>query len=69
MLTGTLYVNRDGILNDNKYEYEEEGYPFFKEIGEIIYEYELERNRKYKPNLQSFKMEYGIINPTNEHND
>ncbi|RFS22425.1 hypothetical protein DVR12_11475 [Chitinophaga silvatica] len=59
MLTGTLYVNRDGILNDNKYEYEEEGYPFFKEIGEIIYQYELERKRKYRPNLQSFKMKYG----------
>lgn len=58
MLTGNLYVNRDGILNDNKYEYEEDGYPFFREIGDIIYRYELERRRKYKPNLQNFRINY-----------
>lgn len=58
MLTGTIYVNSDGILNDNKYEYEQVGYPFFKEIGNIIYDYELKRERKYKPNLERFKIEY-----------
>ncbi|MDQ0105032.1 hypothetical protein J2T02_000115 [Chitinophaga terrae (ex Kim and Jung 2007)] len=58
MLTGTVYVNRDGILNDNKYEYEEEGYPFFREIGEIIYQYELQRKRKYRPDLRSFNVHY-----------
>jgi peptidoglycan/xylan/chitin deacetylase (PgdA/CDA1 family) len=36
MLTGVIYVNKDGILNDNKYEYDSVGYPFFREIGEII---------------------------------
>jgi|GEM_PF-166787 len=36
MLSGVLYVNRDGILNDNKYEYDSLGYPFFREIGEIL---------------------------------
>jgi hypothetical protein len=49
MLSGTIYTNRDGILNDDKYEYEETGYPFFKKTGEIIYNYELSRKRKYKP--------------------
>ncbi|WP_143309736.1 serine hydrolase [Chitinophaga vietnamensis] len=58
MLTGTIYVNRDGILNDNKYEYEEDGYPFFKEIGEIIYQYELQRQRPRKPDLKAFRMNY-----------
>ncbi|RAJ10408.1 beta-lactamase family protein [Chitinophaga skermanii] len=58
MLSGTIYVNRDGILNDNKYEYEELGYPFFREIGEIIYNYELQRNRAYKPNLNKFRLSY-----------
>jgi len=43
MLSGTIYVNRDGVLNDDKYEYDEVGYPFFKEVGEIIYQYELTR--------------------------
>jgi hypothetical protein len=58
MLTGNIYVNRDGVLNDNKYEYEEEGYPFFREVGEIIYRYELHRQRKYKPRLQDFLIDY-----------
>ncbi|KAA2244730.1 serine hydrolase [Chitinophaga agrisoli] len=54
MLTGTVYVNRDRILNDDRYEYEEEGYPFFKEIGNIVYQYELLRERAYGPNLKKF---------------
>src|SRR5690606_27978387 len=58
MLSGTIYVNRDGILNDDKYEYEELGYPFFKEVGNIIYQYELERKRKFAPDLKDFEMKY-----------
>jgi len=58
MLTGNIYVNRDGVLNDNKYEYEEEGHPFFREVGEIIYRYELERRRKHRPDLQNFRINY-----------
>ncbi|MHA4843170.1 serine hydrolase [Flavitalea antarctica] len=54
MLSGVIYVNSDGILNDDKYEYEQTGYPFFKEIGNIIYNYELERERKYRPKLSKF---------------
>jgi hypothetical protein len=57
MVSGVIYVNSDGILNDDKYEYEQKGYPFFKEVGEIIYKYELRRPRKYKPDLSRFKME------------
>ncbi len=58
MLSGVIYVNRDGILNDNKYEYEENGYPFFKEAGTIIYEHELQRKKAYRPNLTKFKIDY-----------
>lgn len=58
MLSGVIYVNSDGILNDDKYEYEETGYPFFKETGDIIYQYELQRKRKYHPNLKKFKLLY-----------
>lgn len=36
MLSGVIYVNSDGILNDNRYEYDSIGYPFFREIGEIL---------------------------------
>lgn len=58
MLTGNIYVNSDGVLNDDKYEYEELGYPFFKEVGNIIYDYELKRKRAHRPDLGKFKMEY-----------
>lgn len=58
MISGVIYVNKDGVLNDDKYEYEETGYPFFKEVGNIIYNYELKRARKYIPDLNHFKMDY-----------
>jgi hypothetical protein len=51
MLSAVIYVNADGILNDNKYEYEETGYPFFSEIYRIIYDYESHRKKKYTPDL------------------
>lgn len=55
MLSANIYVNRDGVLNDNKYEYEQEGYPFFKEVGDIFYEYELQRKRPRVPDLHVFE--------------
>ncbi len=58
MLSAVIYTNRDGILNDDKYEYKEIGYPFFKEIGEIIFEYDKKRQRRYKPDLSAFKLDY-----------
>lgn len=58
MLSGVIYVNSDGVLNDNKYEYDEIGYPFFKEVGDIIYQYELKRKRKYVPDLSKFQVSY-----------
>ena len=55
MVSACIYTNSDGVLNDDKYEYDTIGYPFFKEVGDIIYEYELKRRRKYKPDLSIFK--------------
>lgn len=58
MLSGSIYVNSDGVLNDNKYEYEETGYPFFRETGEAIYNYELKRKRTQKPLLSKWLLKY-----------
>ena len=58
MLSGTIYVNRDGVLNDDKYDYEELGYPFFKAVGNIIYRHELERKRHFIPDLKNFEKKY-----------
>lgn len=63
MLTSTLYVNSDGILNDNKYDYETVGWPFLYHIGQTIYRYELRRERKYKPDLSSFRIKYEKRDP------
>lgn len=46
MVTATLLVNRNGIFNDNHYEYEEVGIPFLAELGRQLYEYELNRKNR-----------------------
>ena len=63
MLAATLYVNKDGILNDNKYEYTTTGWPFLYQLGQRIHQYELQRERKYKPDLSSFRMQYEKRDP------
>jgi hypothetical protein len=51
LLSVVVYVNSDGILNDNRYEYDTLGFPLLKYIGERIYFYERNRPKAYKPNL------------------
>ncbi len=58
MLSATLYVNSDGILNDGKYDYEAVGYPFLFQLGQTVYHYELKRMRKFEPGLSAFKIKY-----------
>ena len=58
MLTATIYVNSDGVMNDNKYDYDSIGYPFLYRLGQAIYKYELKRSRKYKPDLSAFNLHY-----------
>lgn len=58
MLAATLYVNSDGILNDDKYEYNTIAHPFLYQLGQTIYEYELQRKKPFLPNLSRFKIQY-----------
>lgn len=58
MITATIYVNKDEILNDDKYEYKETALPFFYTLGQHLYQYELKRKRKYLPDLSRFKVNY-----------
>ena len=58
MLSAAIYCNSDGIFNDDKYDYETIGYPFFKNLGHVIYEYEMKRKRKHPPDLSSFRFSY-----------
>ena len=58
MLTATIYVNSDGVLNDDKYDYETIGWPFLYQLGQTIYQYELNRPRKITPDLSQFRLGY-----------
>lgn len=58
MLSATVYVNKDGILNDDHYQFEETGKPFLKALGEIIYEYELQRTKQHLPDLKRYSAGY-----------
>ncbi len=57
-LSAVIYCNSDGILNDDKYDYETIGLPFMKNLGQVIYDYELKRERKKSPDLSPFIFKY-----------
>jgi Beta-lactamase enzyme family len=58
MLTAVIYCNEDQVFNDDKYDYHSVGFPFFANLGKLIYNYEKKRIRKHKPNLSAFKIIY-----------
>ena len=58
MLSATILCNSDGVFNDSKYDYDSVGFPFMKNLGRVIYDYELKRKRARIPDLSSFKIEY-----------
>lgn len=58
IFTAVIYCNADQIFNDDKYEYDSVGFPFYGNLGRLIYEYELKRPRKFRPNLKKFKLSY-----------
>ena len=58
MLSATIACNSDGIFNDDRYDYETVGFPFLKNLGRVVYEYERTRSRKNMPDLTKFKLDY-----------
>ncbi len=58
-LAARIYVNEDGILNDDKYEYDEIAFPLFEKLGKKIFEFEKKRKKEFTqlPSwlLQSFR--------------
>ena len=57
-LSAIIYCNNDGILNDDKYDYDTVGFPFMKHLGEVFYQYELNRKKKIEPDLSLLKFSY-----------
>lgn len=54
IITAVVQSNDDGIYNDNIYEYATVTHPFMKNLGQVIYQYELKRKKKYLPDLTKF---------------
>ena len=63
MLSATIYVNSDGVVNDSKYDEETVGFPFLNQIGNAFYEYELKRPRQHQPKLINQVKQYEKRNP------
>lgn len=53
MVSAVIYCNQDGILNDSQYDYDKVGYPFYKNLGQLIYQYELKRKKNFLPNFEA----------------
>lgn len=58
MLSAVIHVNKNKIYNDGIYEYEQIGLPFLSKLGKVVYENELNRNKKFLPDLSKFKIDY-----------
>jgi hypothetical protein len=63
MLSATIYVNSDGVVNDSKYDEDAVGFPFLNTIGTAFYQYDLKRPRKFKPILKNQVKQYEKRNP------
>ena len=57
-VSAIVYVNEDQILNDDQYETDEIGLPFFAELGQYLYQRELKREKQILPDLSRFKLSY-----------
>tara|TARA_Y100000590_G_scaffold150990_1_gene173484 strand:- start:347 stop:1084 length:738 start_codon:yes stop_codon:yes gene_type:complete len=53
-LSAVIYVNSNGVLNDDNYEYEDLGLPFLSALGQKIYEYEFSRKKQVHPEFSRF---------------
>ncbi|SDC70141.1 Beta-lactamase enzyme family protein [Algoriphagus faecimaris] len=57
-VSAAIYTNSNQTLNDNTYETEEIGLPFFAELGEYLYQLELNRKKVLRPDFEGLKFEY-----------
>lgn len=58
LVSAAITCNTDGILNDDKYDYETIGFPFMENLGKALYKHELTRIKKHLPDLNSFQYRY-----------
>ncbi len=54
-LSAVIYVNENQRF-DYHFEYESIGFPFLKNLGKLIYDYEKNRSRKFLPDLSDYQL-------------
>lgn len=57
-VSAIIYCNTDGILNDDRYDYNTIGQPFMKNLGRVLYDYEMKRTKTIKPDLSPVLFNY-----------
>ncbi|MEB2783455.1 serine hydrolase [Algoriphagus persicinus] len=57
-VSAVIYVNKNETLNDDQYEYDKIGFPFFAELGDYLYQMESERKKMIPADLKKFKFDY-----------
>lgn len=60
MLSAVIYVNKNQIFNDDRYEYNSIGFPFMSHLGKVFYDFESHRVKKQLPNLEKYKFDYNL---------
>lgn len=50
-ISAVIYTNKSEVINSGNYEYKTIGLPFLKELGELIYDYEIQRKKNQQPDL------------------
>ncbi|WP_240225052.1 serine hydrolase [Rheinheimera hassiensis] len=50
-ITAVIYANENDTLNDDQYQTDEVALPFLRQLGEYLYQHELQRPKKHKPDL------------------
>lgn len=58
MVSAMIFSNKDEVLNDDRYDYETIGLPFMENLGKILLQYEIERKRNRRPDLDLYEVEY-----------
>lgn len=56
LLSSSIYVNEKDVIGSGKYEYDQIGLPFFRDLSKMIYNYERNRPKKHQPKLDEFNL-------------
>lgn len=55
ILVAVIYANNNDTLNDDNYQLNEIAKPFMRQLGQVIYQHELQRQRSVLPDFSFFK--------------